>query len=82
MAVTINDKISLVEEESEKKIIQQVKGIELSHLMFVDDLSKCCLNSEESREMGVAVTKALTELKTDAHPDKSGLLVFGKERKS
>ena len=50
------------------------------HLMFVDDFSKCCKSSNESKKMGEAVTKALTELKMEAHPDKSGILVFGKQR--
>ena len=80
MGVVIDEKVDLVSEQKGAKITKQINGINLSHLMFVDDLSKCCLDSEESREMGVAITKALKELKMDAHPDKSGLLVFGQNR--
>ena len=47
--------------------------------MYVDDLSKTCVNDIDSKDMGTAITASLKQLKMEAHPDKSGLLVFGKK---
>ena len=58
----------------------QAGPITLDPLLFVDDMSKTCLNSKESAKMGEAITSTLNELKMEAHSDKSGLLVFGRKR--
>ena len=80
MACVIEDKIKELEERLSRKFVTEIKGLTLSQLMYVDDLSKCCSNSTESRLMGEAITKALRELKMQAHPEKSCILVFGKKR--
>ena len=82
MAKVINDNIAKREEELGQKISAPLNGIPMSHLMFVDDFSKCCMTSEESKQMGIAITKALKSLKMEAHKDKSCILVFGKKRDS
>ena len=58
----------------------QVGPITLTPLVFVDDMSKTCRDSNESASMGLAITETLTELKMKAHDEKSGLLVFGKNK--
>ena len=80
MATTIEDKIDLKGELLGGDIVREVDGLRLTQLMFVDDISKCCKNSEESKNMGEAYTMALKELKMSAHKDKSCLVVFGKKR--
>ena len=52
----------------------------LEPLLFVDDMNKTCMKAEESSVMGTAITETLDELKMEAHPEKSGLLVFGRNR--
>ena len=80
MAKVINDKIAEIELRLGTKVITEVSGLTLSQLMYVDDLSKCCSNSTESRLMGEAITKALKELKLAAHSEKSCILAFGRKR--
>ena len=58
----------------------QVGPITLDPLLFVDDMNKTCLDSNESAKMGAAITETLDELKMSAHDEKSGLLIFGKNR--
>ena len=60
----------------------QVGPITLTPLVFVDDMSKTCRNSNESASMGKAITDTLNELKMKAHDEKSGLLVFGKNKEN
>ena len=52
----------------------------LTPLMYVDDLSKTCSDAQESKKMGQVITESLRKLKMQAHPDKSCLLVFGKNK--
>ena len=80
MATTIEDKVHTATDEKGREIIKNVDGITLSQLMFVDDISKCCIDSEESKDMGEVYTKSLKTMKMEAHPDKSCLVVFGKKR--
>ena len=61
-------------------MINSVKNIELSPLMYVDDIAKTCKTPDESKDMGQVITKSLGYLRMEAHPDKSGLLVFGRSR--
>ena len=60
----------------------QVGPITMDPLMFVDDMNKTCVNSKESALMGTAITDTLNELKMSAHEEKSGLLIFGKNREN
>ena len=80
MATVIEDKIEQAGEKIGKSLIESVNGMKLSQLMFVDDLSKCCVNSTESARMGSAITEALRELKMQAHSEKSCILAFGRKR--
>ena len=67
-------------EIEKEEMISEVQGVKLYREFFVDDLSKnnitvreICLNSE-------VFTESLNELRLDAHPEKSGLLVYGELR--
>ena len=59
-------------------IYSKVKGVTLNPNFFVDDLSKPCTSNAEVKLVGEVITKTLDELKLQAHPDKSGVLIFGK----
>ena len=75
MSNVILDNIREVTSITGREVIQPVNTIPLSPLMYVDDLSKACVNDIDSKDMGMATTAALNQLKMEAHP---GLLVFGK----
>ena len=80
MAKTLEMKIKSREMEERASIINSVGGITLHHNFFVDDLSKNCSNGKELNLNGEIITEALNELQLQAHPDKSGVLVYGKNR--
>ena len=80
MATTIDSQITLKGEELGGSILNKTQGIVLSPLMYVDDIAKSCKNSTESARMGEVLTKSLSYLRMEAHPEKSGLLVFGRAR--
>ena len=80
MASTINGQITARSEEQGASILNSTQGIELSPLMYVDDIAKSCKTSAESAQMGQVLTKSLGYLRMEAHPEKSGLLVFGRAR--
>ena len=82
---TLEEKMA--EEEVERlfdnpdfSLTPQVGPLTLHPIMFVDDIAKPAEGAEESKVMGVAVTNTLDDLKMEAHPDKSCLLVFGRKR--
>ena len=67
--------------EDEDFTLAPIAGpIAIQPLLFVDDMNKTCLNSKESKIMGEAITETLDELKMQAHDEKSGLLIFGKNK--
>ena len=80
MATVIEDQIKEKSIETGKETINSVKNIKLSPLMYVDDIAKTCKTPIESKEMGEVITSSLGYLRMEAHPDKSGLLVFGRSR--
>ena len=80
MAVKIDEGIMAKSEELNTQVIQKVDSIPLSPLMYVDDIAKTCKSTDESSNMGEVVTTSLDDLKMEAHPEKSGLLVFGRRR--
>ena len=85
MASTLEENMAEVEAETvmeleDFSLTPQVGPLTLDPLVFVDDMSKPCVTSTESAQMGTAITKTLDELKMEAHQDKSGLLIFGRNR--
>ena len=80
MASVIDDKIQREIEQQNNTFISSLGLIKLSPMMFVDDFSKCNATPQESRTMGKVLTHALKDLKMEAHPEKSCLLVFGRNR--
>ena len=80
MASTIDSQIKSKSEELGENMLNKVSGMELSPLMYVDDIAKTCKTPIESKEMGEVITSSLGYLRMEAHPDKSGLLVFGRSR--
>ena len=85
MASTLEENMASTEaealmEDEDFTLTPQVGPITLDPLLFVDDMFKACINTKESSIMGDAITDTLTELKMHAHEEKSGLLVFGKQR--
>ena len=72
-----------MKERSESLVCEfpgKIQNITLSPLMYVDDIAKPCKSPRESSEMGEVLTTALNYLRMEAHPDKAGLLVFGRAR--
>ena len=82
MAATLEEKIEMRSDEERKKIISEVKGVPLEPEFFVDDLHKICANEDELALNGEVIDETLAELKLDAHPEKSGILVFGRKREA
>ena len=80
MAKTLEMKIKARALEEGATIIKSVGGITLHHNFFVDDLSKNCSEVKELEINANIITEALDELHLQAHPDKSGVLVYGKKR--
>ena len=80
MAATLEEKVQAKSDEVKKQIIGEVGGIPLYQLFFVDDLGKPCKDEIELRANGDVINEMLTDLKLEAHPDKSGILVFGRNR--
>ena len=85
MASTLEENMARIEaevvhEHENFSLTPQVGPITLHPLLFVDDMGKPCLDDMESAVMGSAITETLNELKMEAHSEKSGLLVFGKNR--
>ena len=80
MACTLNDNLKRKSIETQNKIIGRVMGLKLEPGFFVDDLEKTSGNSESLRLNGELVTETLDELQLESHPDKSGILVFGRKR--
>mgnify|MGYP001162975371 FL=1 len=80
MAKTLEMKIKARALEERATIIKSVGGITLHHNFFVDDLSKNCSEVKELEINANIITEALDELHLQAHPDKSGVLVYGKKR--
>ena len=67
-------------EDEEFTLTPQSGPITLEPLIFVDDMHNSCKDSRESAAMGKAITTTLNELKMEAHSEKSGLLIFGKNK--
>ena len=82
MSSTLEEKIELRSAEEKKKIVSEVNGVPLEHEFFVDDLHKICADAEELAINGEVIDETLLELKLDAHPEKSGILVFGRKREA
>ena len=80
MAKTLAVRIGQRAREERELINNQVKGISLYHNFFVDDLAKSCRNNEELKINGEVITETLRELQLEAHPEKSGVLVFGRRK--
>ena len=80
MACTLNDNLKRKSIETQNKIIGRVMGLKLEPGFFVDDLEKTSGNSESLRLNGELVTETLDKLQLESHPDKSGILVFGRKR--
>ena len=80
MAKTLEVRINRRDEEERKTIISSVDGIALNHNFFVDDLAKNCGMNKELKINGTIITETLGELQLQAHADKSGLLVYGKNK--
>lgn len=62
------------------ELIGNVKGVKMNPNYFVDDLAKNCVTALEAKANGEVITETLDELGLSAHPDKSGILVYGKNR--
>lgn len=77
MARTLVNKIENKSESEQKILTKQVDSFPLKHNFFVDDLSKPCEELIEVQVNCKVITEMLTELGLQAHPDKSGVLVFG-----
>ena len=80
MSKTLEMKIKARDEEVRKIITSVIEGIALNHNFFVDDLAKTCAKNKEIKVNGEVITETLNELQLQAHAEKSGLLVFGRER--
>ena len=80
MACTLNNNLERKPESEQKKLIGEVMGLKLEPGFFVDDLEKTTGDSESLRLNGDLVTESLNELQLESHPDKSGILVFGRKR--
>ena len=85
MASTLETNMAATEavkvfEDENFTLTPQSGPLTLEPLLFVDDMSKTCINSKESAVMGEAITNTLNELKMHAHEQKSGLMIFGKNR--
>ena len=80
MACTLDNNFQRKSEEVKKKLIGEVKGLRMDPGFFVDDLEKTTGNCESLRLNGDLVTESLDELQLESHPDKSGVLVFGRKR--
>lgn len=80
MAKTLAVRIGMRSEEEQRVLNREVNNIKLYHNFFVDDLAKSCGSNLELKLNGEVITETLVELNLDAHPDKSGVLVFGKKK--
>ena len=79
MAKTLENRIEERSEEEKKLIISEVSGVKLKPNFFVDDLAKNCGKVKEVKIMGEVISDTLNELRLDAHPEKSGVLMYGAE---
>ena len=80
MAKTLDNNIKKSSESDQKLIVSSVKGLVLKPNFFVDDLAKPCGKVPEVVANGRVITQTLDELSLTAHPDKSGVLIFGKKK--
>ena len=77
MARTLANNIDGSDHKEKLEILGTVKGLELKPNFFVDDLAKPCQTVHELKATGKVITKTLNELSLSAHPEKSGILIFG-----
>ena len=80
MSCTLKKNEAEAPKEEQEKMVSVIRGVPLKPGFFVDDLEKTAAQSEELRVNGKVITSTLDELGLDAHPDKSGILVFGRRR--
>ena len=80
MAKRLEVRIEEKPEEVKRKIIGEVDGVKCLPNFFVDDLEKTCVDETEVEANAGVITEMLNDLELQAHPDKSGVLVFGKGR--
>ena len=80
MSKTLEVKAEMLEGREKLILIGEIDGIKLYHEFFVDDLSKNNMTKEELHVNCKIITQMLNELRLDAHPDKSGILVYGEKR--
>ena len=79
-SVTLDEKIQEKPEKIQRLIRSEIKGVPLEEEFFVDDLSKVAKDEVELAENGIVIDETLNELRLEAHPEKSGILVFGRNR--
>ena len=80
MSKTLENNIQESSDVEKELIISTVGGLPLRPNFFVDDLAKPCGEIKEIVSNGKVITKTLNELSLQAHPDKSGVLNFGKAK--
>ena len=80
MAKTLENNMKSKSPSEQDLLIGKVKNLELKPNFFVDDLAKPCQNNSELKANGDVITETLDELKLQAHPEKSGILVFGENQ--
>ena len=80
MSKSLDVKVKQKSDEEQKQMESVVGGVKMRKNFFVDDLAKINENVKEILLNCQVITESLDELGLKAHPDKSGLLVFGPER--
>ena len=68
--------------DDRKDMIGEIDGVKMYREFFVDDLSKNNISLREIKLNAEVITNMLKELRLTAHPDKSGLLVYGEKREN
>ena len=80
MPKTLEVKTDERNEKDREDMIGEVDGVKMYREFFVDDLSKNNITLREILLNCEVITDTLGELRLTAHPEKSGLLVYGELR--